>query len=906
MSDKQNEDLRPDPQALLKETKSNSRGKLKLFLGAAPGVGKTYAMLTEAREKRKEGLDVIIGWVDTHGRKDTEALVKGLELVPRLKVVINGHTYEKLDVQSIIKRSPVTVIIDEMPHSNPPGSLHKKRWQDIDEILDVGINVYSALNIQHLESLNGVVSRVTGVEVTETVPDSIFDRADEVRLVDLPPDDLVLRLESGKIYLPEIVARAKKNYFKKSNLIALRELTLRFMAKRIDTQIKLHRQISSRRDIDDMAFGLLLVLEHLTSHDAIRQASRIARALSSPWHCVWIERADLSDEEKDTTGAMLEFAHSLGANTDILIGDYAHCVFDYASTHNLSIIAVVPKSPWHLAKRRRQLRQYAPELYLLTLSSEIKDRSLAEKIKKFFEKKKFTHRGVWQVLLGNLALTAAIIPLSQFLQQANLVMFYLLLTLFFSVRYGTLAASVSAVLSVLCFDLSLVHPRGSFAVQDIQYLITFAAMLVVGLVAARLVAHRQDMSREANIRERQTRMLYDAAKALSPVIDEASAFNIVARIFVRGMAIQCEFWRYYDEDNELIRHQTILKNVDQAIIRWCIDHKKNAGMGTHTLSQSPYLYMPINTSDRTQWVAVLQLTDKRQWADLTSRRMIQALLSLLSQALERLDSVEEARQTLMNMEAERLRHSLIQSLSHDLRTPLTSLMANAESLLSKIRKKDFFSSEEEAKALVESSQRIVRLMSNLLEMARLQSNEIVLKKDWIPAEELIGITKNYLKDRLRDFNVITKIHPDCPFLYGDPVLLERILTNLLDNASKYCPKGSTILIEVKKRGDKATLSVSDNGPGIPQKDSPQRLFDPFRRGQKESKITGFGLGLAIAKTIARIHDADLLVVPSSLGGACFVLALPIVDLPEMEDEDEILSKEKKEEDKIEGNGNIGG
>lgn len=299
MSDNQQEDLRPDPQALLDETKSNSRGKLKLFLGAAPGVGKTYAMLTEAREQRKEGLDVIIGWVDTHGRKDTEALVKGLEVIPRLKVTVNGHTYQKLDVQSIIKRRPVTVVIDEMPNSNPPGSLHKKRWQDIDEILDVGINVYSALNIQHLESLNGVVSRVTGVEVTETVPDSIFDRADEVRLVDLPPDDLMLRLEAGKIYLPEIVARAKKNYFKKSNLIALRELTLRFMAKRIDTQIKLNRQINSRREVDDMSFGLLLVLEHITSNDAIRQASRIARALSAPWHCVWIEQAELSGGDKD-------------------------------------------------------------------------------------------------------------------------------------------------------------------------------------------------------------------------------------------------------------------------------------------------------------------------------------------------------------------------------------------------------------------------------------------------------------------------------------------------------------------------------------------------------------------------------------------------------------------------------
>ena len=890
MSDNQQEDLRPDPQALLDETKSNSRGKLKLFLGAAPGVGKTYAMLTEAREQRKEGLDVIIGWVDTHGRKDTEALVKGLEVIPRLKVTVNGHTYQKLDVQSIIKRRPVTVVIDEMPNSNPPGSLHKKRWQDIEGILDVGINVYSALNIQHLESLNGVVSRVTGVEVTETVPDSIFDRADEVRLVDLPPDDLMLRLEAGKIYLPEIVARAKKNYFKKSNLIALRELTLRFMAKRIDTQIKLNRQINSRREVDDMSFGLLLVLEHITSNDAIRQASRIARALSAPWHCVWIEQAELSGGDKDYANDMLNFAQSLGAITDVLIGNYANCVCDYARSNNLSIIVIVPTSAWHLARRRYKLRKLAPELNILTLSSDIEGKSLSNKIKKFFENRSFNHRGVWQVILGNIALTSIVFPLRDVLQQANLVMLYLLLTLFFSVRYGTIAASLSAVLSVLCFDLSVVYPRGSFAVHDIQYLITFTAMLVVGLVSSRLVSHRQEMSREANIRERQTRMLYDAARALSPTIDENSVFDIISGIFLKGMAIQCEFWRYFEEENEFVRHQTILKNVDQAIIHWCIDHKKNAGMGTHTLSQSPYLYIPLEARNKPQGVAVLHLTDNRQWSDLTAQRLIKALLSLTSQTLERLDSLEEARQTLMNMEAERLRYSLIQSLSHDLRTPLTSLMANAESLLNKIRKKDFASSEEEGKALVESSQRIVRLMSNLLEMARLQSNDVVLKKDWIPPEELIGMAKSNLKDQLKHFNVKTQIETDCPYLYGDPVLLERVLYNLIDNATKYCPEGSIILIEAKKRNDKVIVSVSDNGPGLPKNDSPQSLFDPFRRGQKESKIIGFGLGLAISKTIARVHDADLLVIPSSLGGACFMLVLPIVELPAIENEEDQLKE----------------
>lgn len=885
------DDNRPNPEDLLKSAKKETaRGKLKLFLGAAPGVGKTYAMLTEAREKRKEGLDVLVGWVDTHGRKDTEALLDGLDVLPRKSVIVNGHTYYMLDVDAIIKRRPATVVIDEMPHSNPPGSLHKKRWQDIEEILDVGINVYSALNIQHLDSLNGVVARVTGVEVTETVPDSIFDNADEVRLVDLPPDDLLMRLEAGKIYLPEVVERARNNYFKKSNLIALRELTLRSMANRVDSEIKLNRRANSRQVVDDTTFGLLLVLEHLTTQDAIREAARLARALATPWYCVWVDEKGKLDSTDDKTevSELLEFARSLGAGIDVLVGDYAQCVRDFARTHNLSIVATIPASHWHISHRRRVLRETAPELNILTLSFEVKKATIWTRIKNIFGHKSVNSKGIWQAIVGNLLIAAAVMPLYDVVHQTNLVMFFLLFILFCSVRYGMIAATLSSFLSVICFDFTVVHPSGSFAVADLEYLITFGSMLVIGITTARLVAHRKEMGEEASRRERQTRMLYDAARSLSPAIDFQSVYKIIGRIFLKGMAIQSEFWSL-DEDNEPVREQTILKNVDEAIVCWCLDHKKYAGQGTHTLNQSPYLYMPLLGSEKPQGVVVLKLADPQQWTDPTSHRLIKALVTLTSQTLERLESVEDARKTIISMESERLRHSLIQSLSHDLRTPLTSLMANAENLLNKIKRKEYDTSEQEAQALVDSSQRMIRLMSNLLEMARLQSSEIVLKKEWIPASELIGMSKNNLKDRLDKFNVFVEIDEDCPMFYGDPVLLDRVLTNLLDNATKYCPEGSIIIIGAKRRGDKVTLSVSDNGPGIPT-NNPQRLFDPFKRGQKESKVVGVGLGLAICKTIARVHDADLLVMPSRLGGASFMIALPIVKQPELDDETEILSK----------------
>lgn len=889
------DDNRPDPQALLQSSSETTRGKLKLFLGSAPGVGKTYAMLTEATEKRKQGLDVIVGWVDTHGRKDTEAALRGLEVIPRKKVVYNGFTYETLDVKAIIQRRPVTVVIDEMPHSNPPNSLHKKRWQDIEEILDLGINVYSALNIQHIDSLNAVVARVTGVDVTETIPDSVFDRADEVRLVDLPPDDLILRLEAGKIYLPGIAEKAKQNYFKRSNLIALRELTLRFMASRVDSQIKLNRQTSAGREVDDTAFGLLLIINKSVTQDTVRQAMRMARSLSTQLHCVCVERGTFRSEREEMA-EILQFAATLGATTDVLVGDFALCICDYARTHNLSTVIWIPTSVFDFYVRRRQLRKAAPELNLLILSQQgpRRKKQRDSKLSSLFFLKISRARGIVQTTISTLLLTALLLPLDGILHQTNLVMFYLLLTLFISVRYGIVAATYCSVLSVLCFDITMVNIRGSFAVQDFQYLITFASMLVVGITSARLVTHRQEMSRQANIRERQTRMLYDAARSLSPAIDDVAVYNTISRIFIKGMSVQSEFWRYYAEDNEIVREQTVLKKVDEAIIRWCIDHNKTAGMGTHTLNQSPYLYVPFGWQDKVHGVVVLALVNIQQWTDLTNQRLLKGLISLTSQTLERLESVEDARQTLMNMEAERLRHSLIQSLSHDLRTPLTSLMTNAEALRMKIQKKDFKSSLEEANALVESSARMIRLLSNLLEMARLQSNEITLKKDWIPADELIGNAKANFKDRIKKFHVIDEIAPDCPLLYGDAVLLDRLLCNFLDNAFKYCKEGSTIVIEAKKRGDKVTLSVSDNGPGLP-KGNVQRLFDPFRRGQKESKIAGVGLGLAICKTIARVHDADLIAIPSTLGGACFMLALPIVEPPEMVDEDELLAMEAEHE-----------
>ncbi len=880
---------RPNPEDLLKMTRPR-RGHLKLFLGAAPGVGKTYAMLTEAHEKRREGLDVLIGWVDTHKRPDTEALLAGLPVLPRLIVDRHGHRDELLDIDAIARRRPALVVIDEMPHTNPPGGRHPKRWQDIEDILDLGIDVYSAVNIQHLESLNGIVDRITGVDVRETIPDRVFDSADEVRLVDLPPDDLIKRLEAGKIYLPDVVERARNHYFRKSNLIALRELSLRLMADRIDSQIKEHRSLRVTEEIDASTFGLLLVVEELGSEDTIREAGRMARSLGSSWHVVWFDKPGASISLRRKAADMLAFAEGLGAETAMLSGGFGRMISAYAREHNLSLVAIAPRGWIKSVLRRRDLSHALPEANLVILPARGKRMSFREKLAAELETEKNDWVGMGIASIVLLLLTLLFSSFGGRVQPTNFAMCYLLVSFLAAVRFGMRTATWSVILSIVCFDLVLVEPLGSFAVSDLQYLFTFFVMLTVGVVSSRLVAKREIISREAQQREREMSILYDTAKALAPILDAEQVYDKAREVLKKHLGIVIEFWEP-TEEGDLKPKKTVLTGVERAVMKLALEHRRPAGRATMTLGSSNYLYFPlVSAEEEALGVIVMKLTSDEDWANPVNRRLIKALMTQFAQSLERLRSMREAREMLANLENERLRHSLVQSLSHDLKTPLTVLTAQAEAILGRLKKEDIDGAFDETVELIRASERMVRLVNNLLDMAKLQSGKFEPHLDWIPADELIGASLASMKARLHDFRVQVKIADDCPMLYCDQTLLDRLLFNLLDNAAKYCPFGSTVVIEAAPRGNAVMLSVSDNGPGFPTGD-PQRLFDPFRRGHRESDITGVGLGLAICRSIARVHNADLLALPSSMGGASFVLMLPHVPLPPMEDEGEILGDE---------------
>ena len=880
---------RPDPDALLKVGQKPTRGRLKLFLGAAPGVGKTFAMLTEAHEKRREGLDVLIGWVDTHGRRETAALLKGLEVLPRQTIQRGTFTTETLDIDAIIRRRPALVVIDELPHSNPPNARHLKRWQDIEDILDVGIDVYSAMNIQHLESLNDMVGTMTGVDVKETIPDRFFDEADEVRLVDLPPDDLLKRLEAGKIYLPGFIERAKNHFFRKANLIALRELSLRLMADRLETEIREHRSLSTDQSVRDASFGLLLVIESPDAHEIIREAGRLARSLAGNWHVLWLDKPGESRKRRRAAAETLAFAESLGAVTAMATGHFGREVSAYAREHNLSMIASADTGLYTTYWRRRELRRRAPEVTFVILSSTVGKEPLSERLLATLRAQDEEVTGYAITSIVTILLTGLFSALIPWIQPTNFAMCYLLVSFIAAIRYGLKTAAYAVVLSIICFDLVAVEPLGSFAVSDLQYVFTFFVMLTVGIVAARLVAKRETIAREAREREAQMGLLYETASAFATYMDRETLYRQAHEVLTTYLDIALEIWE--PDDEEGFRRMTrAFAQADPALMRLAVDHQRPTGRATTTLGQSEYLYVPLKSSTGDVLaVAVLRLENNEQWTDALSRRLIDALLTLLGQAIERLSSQDEARESLANLENERLRHSLVRSLSHDLKTPLTTLTLGAESVLEKLKRRDHDGAFDETVQLIKSSERMSRLVTNMLDMAKLQSGSFKPNMAFFPADELVSGSLGLLKERLRDFKLDIKLQPDCPLLFGDQVLLERLLFNLLDNAVKYCPFGSRILIEVTQRNQTVMVAVHDNGPGLPAGD-PQKLFDPFRRGQKESKIAGVGLGLAICRSIARAHNADLLALPSTMGGASFILMLPYVEPPAMDDEESILAQ----------------
>ncbi|MBK6656993.1 MAG: DUF4118 domain-containing protein [Proteobacteria bacterium] len=878
---------RPDPDALLAAIRADEqrgeRGRLKLFFGASPGVGKTYAMLKAAQTMKAQGVDVVVGVVETHGRAETAALLEGLEVLPPRVVQYRDQVLSDFDLDAALTRHPDLLLVDELAHSNAPGGRHPKRWQDVDDLLAAGIDVYSTVNVQHLESLNNVVGGITGARVWETVPDSSFDAANEVVLVDLPHEELLARLKEGKVYVPEQAERAMQNFFRKGNLLALRELALRRTADRVDSDVLAYRREQSVSSVWRTQDSILLCVGAGAGHERlIRSAARMAAQNHVPWHAVHVETPRLQRlpaAQRARVVQTLKMAHDLGAVTaNLAATDAVAAACAYAREHNLGRVLVGRDSekrwPWRASFAERVARR-ASDLDVLSVANDglARDRDPLPGMASFDD----SSVARWLAYVGAgaavLVTTIATAAAQHLLGLTNSVMLLLLASVLAAYRFGPGPGTLAAVMSVACFDFFFVPPRLSFSIHDLHYAVTFVVMLAVALLVGQLTAHLRFEATVAGERERRMRALFEFARDLSSVLTLEQITDLGNRFVARLFDVEAGLFLLDDTDKLVAAPGAALPPAaDVSIAQWTLSHNANAGTTTDTLPAAPALYIPLKAPIRTRGVLVMVPSRPRWLLNPEQRRLLDTAAALIAIALERLHFIAVAQAALVHMESERLRNSLLSALSHDLKTPLTVLAGLADSI--HLAGPPLSNAQADIAASIrEEALRTSTMVMNLLEMARLQSNNVRLQREWQPLEEVVGVALQARAAMLAEHNVRVSLPADLPLVEFDTLLMERALCNLLENAAKYTPPGSTIEIAARHAGEWIEITVADNGPGLPA-GSEQRLFEKFTRGPSDSQVGGMGLGLSIVRAVVEAHHGTVAAENRAQGGACIILRLP--------------------------------
>ena len=883
-------DNRPDPDRLLARIKDEEiqarRGKLKLFFGASAGVGKTFAMLSAARVQQQQGVDVVIGVIETHGRAETEALVAGLPRLELKEVRYRDRALREFDLDGALARKPQLVLVDELAHSNVPGSRHAKRWQDVEELLAAGIDVWSAMNVQHLESLNDIVTGITGIRVWETVPDRVFDETDEVVIVDLPPDDLLLRLKEGKVYLPQQAERAVRNFFRNGNLIALRELALRRTADRVDSEMLQYRRNLQAAPVWQTRESILLCVgPDDRAEKLVRTTARLSAQLGVPWHCIYVETPALQrlpDASRQRVLQLLKSAEDSGAVTAVLSGsELAATIVRYAREHNLPRIVLGRdtgrlRRPWR-GRIAQAVGDLADDLDLLQVALPARDGAAgraAERRAAAPRRDAFAWSDyLWSALICG-AVTLAVAPLTSMLAGANIVMVFLLAVVGVAVRFGRGPAVLASLLTVGMFDFFYVPPRFSFSVSDAQYLLTFGVMLAVALVIGQLTAGLKFQARVARSREERVGAMYAMSRDLSGALLPEQIAEIGARFLKSEFGAPAALFVPDLEDrlHDAVRSEGQPEGMDVGIAQWAFDHDEAAGHGTNTLAGAPVLYLPLKAPMRMRGVLAIGSAQAQRLAGPEQRRLLDTCASLLAISLERIHYVDVAQTVTVQMESERLRNSLLAAISHDLRTPLAALVGMAESL-ALAGPPGGEAQVDTAHRIKEAALRMNSLVSNMLDMARLQSGPVQLNRQWQPLEEVIGTALKAMSSVLEQRRVKVALADDLPLVDIDAVLFERVLCNLLENAAKYTPPASPVDIRAQADGEHVVLTVDDSGPGLP-KGKESAIFDMFERGRKESSTPGVGLGLAICRAIVEAHGGRIRGETKPQGGARFTIELP--------------------------------
>jgi two-component system sensor histidine kinase KdpD len=884
------EPLRPHPEALLAAASREGRGRLKVYLGMAPGVGKTYAMLESARRLKQGGIDVVVGLVETHGRAETQGLLDGLEMLPRRSVYYRGHLLQEFDLDAALARQPTLLLVDEFAHTNPPDSRHPKRWLDVEELLKAGIDVHTTLNIQHLESLNDVVARITGVRVQETIPDRVLERAEEVELADLTPAELTERLRQGKVYLPHVAGTALDRFFRPGNLTALRELALRRTAEQVDEEMVGYMQAHAIEGPWPAGERLMVCIGADGLGPAVvRHARRLSDQLGAPWVAVHIEPPGgiPAGKEAGRLAEALSLAESLQGRVERLTGtDAVGELLRYARRSNITQI-VVGRSR---AGRLRALlgRSLVQELVRRAEGISVHVVTPAEVPARPRARRAFRLPEAQPYALAT-AGVAAIVLLAHLVADlgslANVSMLLLGVVLFSAVSHGVGAAVYTSLLAFTVYNFFFTEPRYTLHVRHWHELVALLVFLAVAVVTGTLAGRVRDQAQAGRSRMAALQVLYDFARRLGATvtIDELLHAIVLQTHRLTGQPAMI----LLPETGELIIRYAwppddALGTAEWAAARWAFVHGEPAGAGTGTLPSVSWQFRPVRTARGV--VGVLGLAGEERDGNPDLARTLDAVLDQAAVAIERIAFAADAARVEAMAETERLRNALLSSVSHDLRTPLTSILGSVTTLRQGAARLDDPARDELLATIEEEAERLDRFVHNLLDMTRLESGALEVKRDWLDVGEVVGAAARRMAKRLGPQRLVRRIAADLPLLRGDFVLLETTLCNLIDNAAKHATGATAITIRAERRGDALVIEVIDDGVGIPPEHQPH-LFDKFyRAGRGDVAPAGTGLGLAICKGLAEAMGGRIEVrSPVAHGrGTAFALAFPIEPQPATE------------------------
>lgn len=862
MNDARIRDGRPSPEALLALAEREGRGRLKIHLGAAPGVGKTFAMLSNARRLAGEGIDVVIGLVETHGRSETAALIDGLEVLPRRPVIHRGRTLSEFDIDAALARRPGLLIVDELAHTNAPGSRHPKRFQDVEELLGAGIDVWTALNIQHLESLSDVVGRITGVTIRETVPDRVLERADEVVLVDLTPDELIERLKDGKVYLPENAARAIDNFFRPSNLTALRELALRRTAAHVDDEMLAYLRQSAIEGPWPTAERILVCVgADERSEDVIRIAARQAGGLNAPWTALHVDRPDVARADEASIrrlDANLHLAERLGAERARVIGaDVVAEILRFARRENVSQI-VVGRSERHGRIRRFLGRSLSDDLVARAadISVQVVTGSSTASVGRRPTTRRLDRRNL---AFGAIAATASVavsigvgMGLTRWIDLPNVSMIFLSAVVLCALGFGRASSLTAALLSFLAYNFFFIEPIYTFTIAKPHELFALVVFLFVAVAVGGLAGRAHEQAEAALARARTTRALYEYSRKIAGVAAlEPLMWTAVTQI---AGAVQGRAVALLGEGGDLRRAGAFPPDVDLGVTemgaaRWAFERGEVAGRHSPTLPNADLQFRPLVTASGTVGVIGFASEDADAVLGEDAERFLVALTDQTAIAAERIQLGIRASDAAATAESERLRSALLSSISHDLRTPLASILGSVTSL------KDFGDRLEPAtrrdllSAIEEETRRLSQFVANLLDMTRLETGNLELATDWVDLADVVHGAVARAERLHPGRRVILEESADPLVLEGNGTLLEQVLFNLLDNAVKYSASDTTVLVRLGSEAASARIEVEDEGIGIPP-DELERVFEKFHRvARGDGRAAGTGLGLAICRGV---------------------------------------------------------